>query len=107
MKKVFLFIAMAVATSGISAQQVYNGNFETWFSRLQPDGWGTWAAAIVNYNVALGDSLNRLAWRDSTTHASYPYPHDTLSVRLVVDTCTFPSQGQITLAGFISLGGAF
>ena len=105
MKKVFLFIALAVVTSTVSAQQLYNGSFETWYSRLQPDGWGTWAAAIANYNGVLGDSLNRLVWRDSTTHASYP--NDTLSVRMVVDTCTFPSQGQLTLAGFISLGGAF
>lgn len=105
MKKVFLFIALAMTTTAMSAQQIYNGSFEAWYSRLQPDGWGTWAAAVAPYNGALGDSLIRLAWRDSTIHANYP--HDTLSVRLVVDTCTFPSQGQLTLAGFISLGGAF
>jgi hypothetical protein len=43
--------------------------------------------------------------RDSTTHANYP--HDTISVRLNVDTVTFPSQGLETLAGFLSYGGAF
>ena len=107
MKKVFLFLALALMTSTMSAQQLYNGSFETWYSRLQPDGWGTWAAAVAQFNGPLGDSLIRLAWRDSTTHANYPYPHDTLSVRMVVDTCTFPFQGQLTLAGFISLGGAF
>jgi len=107
MKKVFLFLTLALTVATISAQQPYNGSLEQWSSPLQPDGWGTWAAAIAGYNNALGDSLNRLAYRDSTTHAGYPYPLDTVSARLVVDTCTFPFQGLDTLAGFISLGGAF
>jgi hypothetical protein len=45
--------------------------------------------------------------KDSLDHANYP--NDTNSVRLTVDTVTFPSitTGPVTLGGFIALGGAF
>lgn len=104
MRKVFLFIAIALMSLQASAQQPYNGSFEQWSNGLQPDGWGTWAAVYAQYNAVLGDSMLRLAARDSLTHANYP--HDTISVRLTVDTITLPAQGLVTLAGFISYGGA-
>jgi hypothetical protein len=107
LNKLLIILSLVLMTTAMSAQQLYNGSFEQWSSPLQPDGWGTWAASVAQFNGALGDSLNRLTYRDSTTHANYSYPHDTVSVRLVVDTCTFPAQGQLTLAGFISYGGAF
>ncbi len=105
MTKAFLFLTIILSTTVLSAQQIYNGSFETWYSYTNPDGWGTWASAISQYNATLGDSMIRLTIRDSTTHANYP--NDTISVRLNVDTVTMPSQGLLTLAGFISLGGAF
>jgi len=93
-------------SAAMSAQQIYNGNFESWYSPYNPDGWGTWATTVGQFNGALGDSLGRLCRKDSLDHANYP--NDTNSVRLMVDTITFPSQtSPVTLAGFIALGGAF
>ena len=94
-------------SAAISAQNIYNGNFESWYSPYNPDGWGTWASTVGQYNAALGDSMGRLCMKDSLDHANYP--NDTNSVRMTVDTVTFPSitTGPVTLGGFISLGGAF
>ena len=105
MKKVFLFFGLVLFTTVLSAQQLYNGNFELWSSFTNPDGWGTWATAVGQFNGVLGDSLGRLVMKDSLDHANYP--NDTFSVRMTVDTITMPSQGQVTLAGFIAYGGAF
>ena len=105
MKSIFLFITIALLSSVAIAQQPYNGSFEQWSTRLQPDGWGTWAAVYYVYNNALGDSMMKLAARDSSTHADYP--HDTISVRLTVDTVSLPSLGPQTYAGFLSYGGAY
>ena len=105
MKKVFLFFGMALMVTALSAQQLYNGSFEQWSSFTNPDGWGTWATAVGQYNQVLGDSLGRLASKDSLVHANYP--NDTSSVRIIVDTITMPAQGQVTLSGFIAYGGAF
>jgi hypothetical protein len=105
MKKVFLFLGIALIALSLSAQQIYNGSFETWSSPYNPDGWGTWSTAVGQYNTTIGDSLGRLVREDTTTHANYP--NDTASVLLTVDTITLPSQGQVTLAGFIAYGGAF
>jgi hypothetical protein len=105
MKKLLLSIALLIPAIAAFAQQPYNGSFNTWYSPTNPDGWGTWATAIGQYNGVLGDSLIRLCRKDSLDSA--PYLHDTTSVRMTVDTITLPSQGQVTLAGFISYGGAF
>ena len=105
MKKAFLFFGLVLVTTALSAQQLYNGSFEQWSSFTNPDGWGTWATAIGQFNGVLGDSLGRLVTKDSLDHANYP--NDTNSVRMTVDTITLPAQGQVTLAGFIAYGGAF
>jgi hypothetical protein len=104
MSKLLLLLSLLCVTTLLSAQQVYNGSFETWYSPTNPDGWGTWALTISQFNGAFGDSLVRLAARDSVEHANYP--NDTVSLRLTVDTATLPGQYQVTLAGFASLGGA-
>lgn len=90
----------------LPAQQLYNGGFELWSSPANPDGWGTWASAVGQYNSILGDSLQRLALRDTINFAANN-AQDSTSVKLVVDTCSFPSQGLLTLPGFIAYGGAF
>ena len=92
-------------SAAISAQNIYNGNFESWYSPLNPDGWGTWASTVGQLNATVGDSLGRLCMKDSLDHANYP--NDTNSVRMTVDTITLPAQGLVTLAGFIALGGAY
>jgi hypothetical protein len=106
MKRVFLFLVVVLLSAPLFAQQPYNGGFELWYSPTNPDGWGTWASTVVQYNGPLGDSLVRLAMKDSL---DFPVgnAHDSTSVRMSVDTCTFPTGALDTLAGFISYGGAF
>jgi hypothetical protein len=106
MKKVFLFLAIALMSTALSAQQPYNGSFEHWYSVTNPDGWGTWATAVGQFNPVLGDSMVRFTRKDSLNTPGI-YTGDTSSVRMTVDTITLPAQGKVTLAGFISLGGAF
>jgi len=96
---------MAWMVNVLCAQQLNNGSFEQWSSFTNPDGWGTWATSVGQFNGPLGDSLSRLVTKDSLDHANYP--NDTFSVRMTVDTITMPAQGQVTLAGFIAYGGAF
>jgi hypothetical protein len=106
MKKAYLFIVISLMSTMLSAQQPYNGSFEHWYSPTNPDGWGTWSSAVAQYNTALSDSMIRFAAKDSL-YTPGIYTDDTSSVRIAVDTITLPSQGQVTLAGFVALGGAF
>jgi len=105
MKKALLFIAIALSALSMSAQQIYNGSFEHWGYPTNPDGWGTWSTATSS-NTLVSDSMMRFARKDSLSVPGI-YTQDTSSVRLTVDTITLPFQGQITLAGFVALGGAY
>lgn len=106
MKKIFLFLSIALMSAALSAQQPYNGSFEHWSSIINPDGWGTWATVVGGSNPNLADSMVRFARKDSLNTPGI-YTQDTSSVRIAVDTITQPSQShRDTLAGFVSLGGA-
>jgi Secretion system C-terminal sorting domain len=104
MKRCGLFLFFISLSVGLWAQQPFNGSFERWSSPTNPDGWGTWAT-VASANPVVSDSMIRFARKDSLNVPGI-YSSDTSSVRLAVDTITLPSQGQVTLAGFVCLGGA-
>lgn len=104
MKKLLSLFSLLLLFTSLSAQQIPNGSYQYWSSTYAPDGWGTWASALSNINAATAISLSKLAQRD--TFAG-DYITDSSTLRLSVDTATFPFQGAVTLAGFASLGGAF
>jgi hypothetical protein len=104
MKKLLSVLPFIFLFTALSAQQIPNGSFRYWGSPYAPNGWGTWATALSNINVSTAASLSKLAQRD--TFAG-DYITDSSTLRLTVDTATFPFQGTVRLAGFASLGGAF